>query len=118
MRWREQIVRSRARDREGSRTGQRACARSMKRQTIVVEGPLAFRMRRLAAAGLAEAGVQIMTLPQLAARLVGGFARPARSNDLDPAIRSALEAGSLIDLEPLRELPGMTRSVASTLSRV
>jgi RecB family exonuclease len=59
-----------------------------------------------------------MTLPQLAARLAGGFARPARSNDLDPAIRSALEAGSFGDLEPLRELPGTTRSVASTLSRV
>jgi len=62
--------------------------------------------------------VQIMTLPQLAARLVGGFTRSARSNDLDPAIRSALEAGSLVELEPLRELPGTTRSVASTLTRI
>ena len=62
--------------------------------------------------------MQIMTLPQLAARLVGGFTRPARSNDLDPAIRAALEAGSLVDIEPLRELPGTTRSVASTLTRV
>src|SRR5262245_31269626 len=90
----------------------------MNRRTIIVEGPLAFRMRRLAAARRAEAGVQIMTLPQLAARLVGGFTRPARSQDLDPAIRAALEAGGFADLESIRELPGMTRSVAWTLSRV
>ena len=66
----------------------------------------------------AQAGVQIMTLPQLAARLAGGFTRPARSQDLDPAIRSALEAGGFADLESIRELPGMTRSVAWTLTRV
>ena len=65
----------------------------MKRRTIVVEGPLAFRMRRIVAARRSEAGIQIMTLPQLAARLAGGFMRPARSQDLDPAIRTALEAG-------------------------
>jgi len=59
-----------------------------------------------------------MTLPQLAARLVGGFTRAARSQDLDPAIRTALEAGDFIDLESIRELPGMTRSVAWTLTRV
>jgi hypothetical protein len=88
------------------------------RRTVVVEGPLAFRMRRIAAARRAEAGVQIMTLPQLAARLAGGFIKPARSQDLDPAIRAALEAGGFADLERIRELPGMTRSVAWTLTRV
>ena len=41
----------------------------MNRRTVIVEGPLAFRMRRIAAARQGEAGVQIMTLPQLAARL-------------------------------------------------
>jgi len=59
-----------------------------------------------------------MTLPQLAARLAGGFTRPARSEDLDPAIRSALEAGGFTDLESIRTLPGMTRSVAWTLTRL
>ena len=34
----------------------------MNRRTVIVEGPLAFRMRRIAAAREAEAGVQIMTL--------------------------------------------------------
>jgi len=41
----------------------------MDRRTIVVEGPLAFRMRRLAAAQHHEAGVDIITLPLVAARL-------------------------------------------------
>jgi hypothetical protein len=75
-------------------------------------------MRRIAAAREAEAGVQIMSLPQLAARLGGGFTRPARSEDLDPAIQSALEAGGFAELESIRSLPGMTRSVAWTLTRL
>jgi hypothetical protein len=90
----------------------------MNRRTVVVEGPLAFRMRLVTAARNAEAGVQIMTLPQLAARLAGGFVRPARSQDLDPATRSALEAGGFIDLEGIRSLPGTTRSAARTLTRL
>src|SRR5262245_57126041 len=90
----------------------------MNRRTVIVEGPLASRMRRITAAKRAETGVQIMTLPQLAARLARGFTRPARSQDLDPAIRMALEAGGFEELESIRELPGMTRSVAWTLARV
>lgn len=82
----------------------------MNRRTIVIEGPLAFRMRRLDAARRSESGIQIMTLPQVAARLAGGFVRPPRSEDLDPAIRKALEAGGFGDLENIRGLPGMTRS--------
>ena len=90
----------------------------MNRRTVIVEGPLAFRMRRIAAARKGQAGEQIMTLPQLAARLAGGFTRPAGSEDLDPAIRSALDAGSLYELESIRNLPGMTRSMAWTLTRL
>jgi hypothetical protein len=90
----------------------------MNRRTVIVEGPLAFRMRRIAAVRKGQAGVQIMTLPQLAARLAGGFTRPARSEDLDPAIPSALGAGSLDELESIRNLPGKTRSMAWTLTRL
>jgi PD-(D/E)XK nuclease superfamily len=90
----------------------------MKRRTVIVEGPLAFRMRRLAAARRLEAGVQIVTLPLLAAHLAGGFLRPARSQELAPAIRTALEAGGFIELEAMRQLPGMTRAVAWTLAKV
>src|ERR1700722_15987940 len=90
----------------------------MIRRTVIVEGPLALNMRRITAAREAEAGVQIMSLPKLAARLAGGFTRPARSEDLDPAIRSALDAGGLDELESIRKLPGMTRSMAWTLTRL
>ena len=88
------------------------------RRTVVVEGPLAFAMRRTAAAREGETGINITTLPQMAARLAGGFVRPAGSRDLDPAIRLALEAGSLPTLDAIRLLPGMTRAVARTLVRV
>jgi hypothetical protein len=37
---------------------------------------------------------------------------------LDPAIRTALEARGFADLESIRGLPGMTRSVAWALTRV
>ena len=90
----------------------------MNRRTIIVDGPLAYRMRRIAAARGGEVGVQIVTLPLLAARLVGGFTRPARAQDLDPAIRTALEAGGFAEIESIRGLPGMTRSVARTLTKV
>ena len=53
-------------------------------RTVIVEGPLALRMRRFAAARDGETGLQIMTLPLLAARLAGGFSRPAGPEDLAP----------------------------------
>jgi hypothetical protein len=90
----------------------------MNRTTVVVEGPLAFRMRRIEAARRGEAGLQILTLPQLAARLAGGFIRPARSQDLDHAIRLALAAGGFAELERVRQLPGVSRSIARTLSKI
>jgi RecB family exonuclease len=88
----------------------------MHRHSVVVEGPLAFRMRRLRAAREADHGLQILTLPLLAARITGGFSRPATRQDLDPAIRAALSAGGFTDIERIRELPGMTRAVARTLA--
>ncbi|MCP3468191.1 PD-(D/E)XK nuclease family protein [Bradyrhizobium sp. CCGUVB23] len=62
--------------------------------------------------------MQIFTFPLLAARLAGGFSRPARLQDLDPAIRAALDAGGLAELEGVRRLPGTARSIARTLARV
>jgi hypothetical protein len=56
-------------------------------------------------------------LPLLAARLAGGFRRPARSQDLEPAIKAALDEGGFVELEKMRQLPAMTRSVAWTLSK-
>lgn len=47
----------------------------MNRRIIIVEGQLAFRMRRTAAARRAEAGVQIMILPQLVAYRLTEYSR-------------------------------------------
>ena len=88
------------------------------RRTAIVEGPLAFQMRRLAAARAGESGLQIFTLPQLAARLAGGFLQPVTAEVLEPAVQNALAQKGFTDLEPVRELPGMIRAVARTLRQV
>jgi hypothetical protein len=74
-------------------------------------------MRRVVAARQSEAGVQIVTLPQLAARLAGGFVRPARASDLEFAVRTALKDGGFAELDGIRQLPGMTRAVVRTLAK-
>ena len=50
-------------------------------------------MRRLDAAREGATGLQVMTLPLVAARLAGGFVSPASQEVLYLAIRQALEAG-------------------------
>jgi hypothetical protein len=88
------------------------------RRTVVVQGPLAFRMYRLAAADRGALGLQLTTLPLLAARLAGGFFRPAQSEDLESAIQSALAAGGFAEIEPIRSLPGMPRAATRTLRKL
>lgn len=90
----------------------------MKRRTVVVDGPLAYRMQRIAAAQEGALGVQILSIPLLAARLAGGFLRPAEPQELDEAIRAALAQGGFADIQTIRDLPGMTRAVSSTLRRL
>jgi hypothetical protein len=75
-------------------------------------------MRRAAAARANECGLQIFNLPQLAARLVGGFVEPITMEQLDVAIQRALEKGDFDELEGVRHLPGMTRAVSRTLRKV
>jgi hypothetical protein len=87
------------------------------RRTAVVEGPLAFQMRRRDAARAGESGLQIFSLPQLAARLAGGFARPITAEILEPAIQVALGESNFAELDRVRTLPGMTRAVATALRR-
>src|SRR6266446_5746083 len=77
-------------------------SRSMKRRTTVVEGPLAFRMRRSAAAHNRELGLEILTLPQLAARLAGGFNHLAERAVLFNAINAALAEDGYSELESVR----------------
>lgn len=88
------------------------------RRTIVVQGPLAFRVHRLAAADQGSLGLQLMTLPMLAARLAGGFLRPAQSDEVELSLQAALKRGGFTEIEPLRTLPGMTRAATRTLRKV
>src|SRR6185437_953966 len=88
------------------------------RRTIVVDGPLAFHARRHAAAKAGASGLQIFALPHLAARLAGGFQHRARSQDLDAAIRAALDAGGFEEIEDVRGLPGMTRAISRALTKL
>lgn len=90
----------------------------MQRRTLVVEGPLAFRMRRASAARAGALDLEIVTLPQLAARLVGGFSRPATNPDIDAALNEILDDVELGDLARLRDLPGVVRALRATLLRL
>lgn len=85
-------------------------------RTDVVDGPLAFRMRRTAAAQAGEHGLEVMTLPLLAARLAGGFRQPATVEQLQFAVRTALAAGGFQEIEAVRALPGTARAMLRTLS--
>lgn len=87
----------------------------MKRRTIIVDGPLAFRMRRIAAAHAGEIGIEILTLPLLAARLAGGFVRPADAADIEQGVRQALDADGFQTLGRGRDLPGIVRAAAQSL---
>jgi hypothetical protein len=86
--------------------------------TVVVDGPLALGMRRLRATRHGTAGLQIVTIAQLAAHLAGGFARPAASADLEVAVGNALRAGGFAEITPLADLPGMVRATIRTLERL
>jgi hypothetical protein len=87
----------------------------MQRRTIIVDGPLAFHMRRLEATRAGEIGVEIVSLPLLAARLAGGFVRPALAADVEHAIRGALEVGGFDQIEAACDLPGFVRAAARSL---
>lgn len=89
----------------------------MQIRTTVIEGSLALQMRRAIAARTNECGLQIMSLPQLAARLAGGFMTPLAKGNLDLAIQRALAEGMFAELEAVRNLPGVTRAVSRTLRK-
>ena len=88
------------------------------RRTVVVHTKLAGHMARVAAARAGENGVQIMTMGQLAARLAGGLLRPVDPDALRDALREALPAVAMGELEPIKNLPGMVRAAVNTLDKV
>ena len=97
---------------------QEAVDRKSPLHTTVVEGPLAFAMRRYTAACAGEIGLQILGFAQLAARMAGGFIRPITPDILEPAIQDALAQKGFEEIERVCELPGITRAVARTLHKV
>ena len=90
----------------------------MQRQTIVVEGLLAYRMQRAAAARANAIGREILMLPQLAARLDGSFVEAAPPEVLYPLIRAALADGGFAKFAGVTDLPGTPRAVMETLRKV
>lgn len=89
----------------------------MERRVTVVDGPLAFGMARYQAARANDVGLDILTLPSLAARLAGGFRRLADRETLATAAARALEDGGFAQLDDVRGLPGMVRAALQTLER-
>src|ERR1700730_19369616 len=87
--------------------------------SVLVQGRLAFAMRRAAAARDHELGLQILTPSLLAARLAGGLLRPASREIIEIGIRTALmQPGLLEDLAPISDLPGTTGAVLRSLRNV
>ena len=79
--------------------------------SVLVQGRLAFAMRRAAAARGHELGLQIMTPSLLAARLAGGLLRPASRESIEIGIRTALmQPGLLENIAAISDLPGTTRA--------
>jgi hypothetical protein len=91
---------------------------NMKRHTVIVDGTLSFRMQRVAAARAGDHGREVATLPLLAARLAGGFSRPADHTTLIPIVVRALADLVFEELETVKARPGMARAVLASLGRV
>ena len=87
------------------------------RRTIVAHNRLTMREFRLAAARDRQHGLQIMTFEQLAARLVGGLARPVHDDALREAIKTVLPDTALGELDGIKALPGMVNAAADTLRK-
>lgn len=87
------------------------------RRTVVVHTILAGHMVRVHAARRNEAGVQVMTMGQLAARLAGGLLQPVDLNVLTEAVSDTLPDVEMGELEPIKGLPGMPAAVTATFDK-
>lgn len=88
------------------------------RSTKVVHTNLSGHLLRVDAARNGANGVQVMTMGQLAGRLAGGFLQPIDAGSLREAVKSALIASDLGELEAIKGLPGMVRAAVNTLDKV
>lgn len=90
----------------------------MRRSVVLVDGLLAYRMQRAAAARSNSIGREVLMLPQLATRLCGGFVEMASPEVLYPLIRAVLADGGLTKFKEIAGLPGMPRAVMEALRKV
>ncbi|WP_312183433.1 PD-(D/E)XK nuclease family protein [Massilia timonae] len=90
---------------------------TFERRAIVVPDRLAMRVRRLAVARAAHHGSQVLSFPQLAARLAGGFVQSADDDALYRAVSDCLPTVDLGDLEAIRFMPGTPSAVMATLRK-
>lgn len=87
--------------------------------TALIGGRLAYVMRQDAAARANEFALQILTVPQLAARLAGGLKRPASLASIEAGIVTALaRPDHPQELDAVYDKPGMTRALVRTLQNV
>jgi hypothetical protein len=88
-------------------------------RSTLVQGRLGFATRRAVAARGRELGLQVMTAPQLAARLAGGLLGPASLESIEAGIRAALNRPDLLkSISPISDLPGATRATLRTLQNI
>jgi hypothetical protein len=90
----------------------------MTRRTIVVPSRLAWHEQRFRAAEQNALGLQILTPPQLAGRLAGGFLEVASRDTCHMLVRDALADLKFAELEQLREMPGAVKAICNTLMKV
>jgi len=89
----------------------------LRRRTVIVHTILAGHISRVDAARRNEAGVQVMTMGQLAARLAGGLLQPVDLDVLTETVRDALPDVEMGELEPIKDLPGMPLAVTATFDK-
>jgi hypothetical protein len=91
----------------------------MDRSAIVVPGQSALDRANVGLARSRTSGVQVLPMAGVAQRLAGGFACLVEPEALTRAVGEVLSTASateLVDLHAIRELPGLRRTVAATLS--
>lgn len=84
----------------------------------MVGSRLAWLEARFAAAQAGECGLEVLTLPQLAARLAGGFIEEVAPDVLQQLVGEALAAGGFQSIANLTGLPGTVRALTATLGKV
>ncbi len=87
------------------------------RRTQIIGSQFARHEASFRAALAQDCGLQILTVFRLAARLAGGFIEAISGDDLQVLVKEALAAGGFQAIQPLADLPGMIRAVASTLTK-